>query len=208
MESLLNTTRKKRELLEEVHACQLCPRMECSRKVLSDHNGDWNARILFVAEAPGRLGAQVTGIPLFGDRTGDRFEDILNRMGVRRSDVFITNAVLCNPRNKLGNNDTPTSSEVKNCSPFLKRTIDYVDPAVVIALGRVALEVLKRISSHDLTLRRSVGRLHFWNGRHLGVLYHPGPRTTVHRSWKLQLDDARRLAESAMRVLSERQQIL
>jgi uracil-DNA glycosylase family 4 len=202
---LLNTNRKKRELLEEVYACRLCARMECSRKVLSDRNGDWSAGILFVAEAPGRLGAEVTGIPLFGDRTGDRFERILNRMELRRSDVFITNAVLCNPRNKVGNNDTPTSSEVKNCSPFLRRTIECVDPAVVIALGRVALEVLKMVSSHDLTLRESVGRLHFWNERRLGVLYHPGPRSAVHRSWKLQLEDATGLAESAMSALAETQ---
>ncbi|MGH9433394.1 MAG: uracil-DNA glycosylase family protein, partial [Terriglobia bacterium] len=90
--------------------------MKCSRKVLSDRNGDWSAEILFVAEAPGRLGAEVTGVPLFGDRTGDRFEEILKRMKLRRSDVFITNAVLCNPRDDDGNNDTPKRLEIDNCS--------------------------------------------------------------------------------------------
>src|SRR3954470_15153886 len=62
----------KLQLLQEVQACVLCNRMGCSRRVLSDLNGDWGSHILFVAEAPGRLGAEKTGIPLFGDRTGDR----------------------------------------------------------------------------------------------------------------------------------------
>jgi uracil-DNA glycosylase family 4 len=197
MGSSLSTNKNKKELLEEAHSCQLCPRMGCSRKVLSDRNGDWSAEILFVAEAPGRLGAEVTGIPLFGDRTGDRFDEILAHMKLRRSDVFLTNVVLCNPRDNAGNNDTPTRLEINNCFSFLKRTIQYVDPTVVIALGRVALEALKRIDGHGLSLKESGGRLHSWNGRHLGVLYHPGPRTAIHRPWKLQLEDAKKLGLSA-----------
>lgn len=176
--------------------------MACSRKVLSDLNGNWSAQILFVAEAPGRLGAEVTGIPLFGDRTGDRFEDILKRMKLRRSDVFITNAVLCNPRDEAGNNDSPGRSEINNCHSFLERTIEYVNPNVVVALGRVALDALSKIEEHGLTLKNSCGHLHKWNGRRLGVLYHPGPRTMVHRPWKLQLEDAHNLAQSVTRLLS------
>src|SRR5579859_4259796 len=67
-------------LLQDAQACSLCERMTCSRRVLSDLNGHWNADIVFVAEAPGRLGAEKTGIPLFGDRTGDRFEELLRAM--------------------------------------------------------------------------------------------------------------------------------
>ena len=185
-----------------MHSCLLCARVRCSRKVLSDLNGDWSSQILFVAEAPGRLGAEVTGIPLFGDRTGDRFEEILKQMRLRRSEVFITNAVLCNARDEAGNNDTPSQSEIKNCSSFLRRTVEFVNPRVVIALGRVALQALNRINEHGLTLRDSVGHLHNWNGRRLGVLYHPGPRTAVHRSWELQLEDADKVARAARRTLS------
>ena len=73
-----------------------------SRRVLSDLNGNWGAKALFVAEAPGRLGAQLTGIPLSQDRTGMRFEGLLKAMKWNRSSVFITNAVLCNPRDGGG----------------------------------------------------------------------------------------------------------
>jgi uracil-DNA glycosylase len=174
-----------------------------SRRVLSNLNGAWNAQILFVAEAPGRLGAEVTGIPLFGDRTGDRFGELLSAMGWRRHGIFITNAVLCNPRDAAGNNSTPTRQEIKNCSCLLQRTIEIIDPLVVVALGRVALEGLKLVATHNLTLRSSAGRVFPWNKRMLGVLYHPGPRTVIHRSWKRQITDARKLAAQSSRFLGK-----
>lgn len=193
------------QLVMEANACGLCPRMANSRRVLSDLNGPWKAEVLFVAEAPGRLGAEVTGIPLFGDRTGDRFEELLGAMGWRRCSVFITNAILCNPRDEAGNNDTPSRREVTNCSGWLRRTIELVDPILVVALGRSALEALKLIADHQCELRASAGRIFCWNNRKLGVLYHPGPRTTVHRSWGKQLEDARQLSIAASSFLSTSQ---
>jgi len=169
--------------------------MTCSRRVLGDLNGSWTADIVFVAEAPGRLGAEKTGIPLFGDRTGDRFEQLLCEMKLKRNEVFITNAILCNPRSKEGNNDSPKLAEIRNCSKLLERTIEVVNPKFVIALGRVALEALKIIQPHDLTLRQDVACVTFWGERQLIALYHPGPRTVVHRSWQDQLRDAKRVGD-------------
>lgn len=175
--------------------------MADSRRVLSDLNGSWETQIVFVAEAPGRLGAEVTGVPLFGDRTGDRFEELLGVMGWQRSSVFITNAVLCNPRDDSGNNDTPSRRELMHCSGWLRRTIELIDPIIVVALGRVALEALKLLSDHNRELHSSAGHIFPWNNRKLGVLYHPGPRTVVHRSWRKQLADARRLSAGATKLL-------
>ena len=191
-----------RRLLQDAQACTLCERMTCSRRVLSDLNGAWNADVVFVAEAPGRLGAEKTGIPLFGDRTGDRFDVLLHEMGFERHEVFITNAILCNPRNEDGNNDSPKSIEIENCSQLLGRTIENVDPKFVVALGRIALEALKLVRSHDVSLRRDVAKLKSWGKRQLVVLYHPGPRTVVHRPWKKQLNDARKVGKLLRREIS------
>lgn len=166
---------------------------------------------MFVAEAPGRLGAEITGIPLFGDRSGDRFEELLKAMGWSRSRVFITNAVLCNPRDGQGNNDVPSTTEIKNCSDFLRRTISVVDPMLVIALGRVALNALRAVHPHELELKPSAGKVTRWGERYLGVLYHPGPRTQVHRTWNHQLRDAKALAAFAARelkILPSREELL
>jgi uracil-DNA glycosylase family 4 len=187
--------------MEDVQACTLCTRMCQSRRVLSDFNGDWNARVLFVAEAPGRLGAEKTGIPLFGDRTGDRFEELLKKMRFSRSEVFISNAILCNPRDEKGNNDSPSVKEIRNCSAFLKRTIEAVSPDVVVALGRIALNALALVWPHALDLKESVGTISAWNRYKLGVLYHPGPRAGIHRSWDVQLKDATRLAAAIRKFL-------
>lgn len=175
--------------------------MKSSRKVLSERNGDWKADVMFVAEAPGRLGAEVTGVPLFGDRTGDRFEELLSAMNWSRSRVFITNAVLCNPRNEQGNNDLPSTREIVQCSCFLSRTLAAVNPRLVIALGRVALGALALIQPHEITLRGSAGQMMPWGERYLGVLYHPGPRTQVHKKWPDQVRDAKEIARLAKDVL-------
>lgn len=182
----------------------MCMRMGNSRRVLTDLNGPWDAQVVFVAEAPGRLGAEVTGIPLFGDRTGDRFEELLAAMRWNRSDVFITNAVLCNPRDEDGNNDTPTREEIGNCSRLLQQTLDVINPALVVALGRVALNALRTVFGHEADLRTHAGEIIAWGSRRLGILYHPGPRTAVHRSWNLQVRDAKKIAEEASHFLMPR----
>ena len=92
MPSAPDKLRVQRRLVLAAHDCKICSRMCESRRVLTDLNGSWSAKIMFIAEAPGRLGAERTGIPLFGDRTGDRFDQILKVMDLRRSEVFITNA--------------------------------------------------------------------------------------------------------------------
>jgi len=161
--------------------------------ILSERNGRLQSRILVVAEAPGRLGAARTGIPLFGDQSGRNFEQLLAAAGLERSDVFITNAILCNPRDERGRNATPTAAEIQNCSPFLGRTIALIDPRIVIALGAVALKALALLAPHSIVLKRDVGQPISWNDRLLVGMYHPSPRAQLHRSLALQCDDFRSL---------------
>ena len=178
-----------------VQHCTLCPRL-CSRyKVMSDHNGNIYSKVIFVAEAPGRLGADRTGIPLFGDKTGDNFEVLMGNIGWNRADVFITNAVLCNPRQDNGNNATPTIEEIESCSTFLEMTIELIQPDVVVSLGTVALRALDTLYPHGLDLKRDVANPAPWAGRFLVPLYHPGPRALIHRPLTQQRADYVALAK-------------
>jgi uracil-DNA glycosylase family 4 len=149
--------------------------------------------VLFVAEAPGRLGADRTGIPLYGDQSGRNFDELLEVAGLHRGDVFVTNAVLCNPRDDRGRNATPTMIEIRNCLPFLRRTIELVDPELVIALGVVALRALAFVAPHAVTLREAVAQPVAWNNRLLVAMYHSSPRAELHRSRSQQREDFRRL---------------
>lgn len=168
-------------LLNSVQNCTLCSRMCNRKKVLSNLNGSLNSKVLFIAEAPGRLGAECTGIPLLGDKTGDNFEMLLSNIGWQREDIFITNSILCNPQDEDGNNSTPTVDEIKNCSNYLQMTINIINPDVIVTLGVKALDSLKHLYSHNFKLKEEVGKCLNWEHRKLVPFYHMGPMALIHR---------------------------
>lgn len=168
--------------------------MEGRTRVLGPASGPLAARLLFVAEAPGRLGADRSGVPLTGDRAGRTFATLLDAGGFEGSAVFVTNAVLCNPRDAAGRNDRPSDREVANCGSHLARLIEIIQPEWVVTLGVVALAALRRIAPHGLVLARDVGRPVPWHGRRLVPLYHPGPRALIRQPLSLQCADYQRLA--------------
>lgn len=187
------------QLVAEVKACKKCKRMENSERVLGHSSGSLNAALMFVGEAPGRLGADNSRIPFHGDQSGHNFEALIEHVGVSRYQAFITNAVLCNPRDNSGNNSTPTKEEVQNCTNFLKRQIDLVQPNIVVTLGATALKATTLVEAHSLTLTTAVRSSNRWYGRLLVPLYHPGQRAMVHRSFGNQLADYQFIAESLRR---------
>lgn len=167
--------------------------MEGRRRVLGHLNGDPDATILFVGEAPGRRGAELHGVPFRGDASGHNFEHLLAACGLEREAVFITNAVICNPRSPEGNNAPPTAAELANCGHWLRETVELVNPELVVALGAVALRALARIETHDLRVGRDAGRTVPWWDRRLAALYHPGGRARSRRSLDQQIKDWRRV---------------
>lgn len=188
------------KLVREVQACKKCARMCGSARVLSFAAGNLNARVLFIGEAPGRLGADQTEIPFHGDTSGNNFEDLLTFAALRREAVFITNAALCNAKDQDGNNATPNTQEIQNCSGFLRRQIELIDPAVVVTLGNAALRATALLESHGLELSKHVRTANHWFGRLLVPLYHPGQRAMMHRSLTNQRADYQFVAELARRL--------
>jgi uracil-DNA glycosylase family 4 len=171
--------------------------------VLSAASGPPEARILFVGEAPGRLGAGRTGKPFSGDVSGDRLERLLQAAGLVRDSVFVTNAVLCLPLDSAGRNRTPRSREVAACNQWLNETILSVNPSMVVAMGRVALESIRRIEIHGLELSDAGSTPVAWHGRALATVYHPGARSQVHRPWEQQLNDWAHLGRWVMEAGNE-----
>lgn len=190
------------ELVNEARTCTRCPAM-CGRSaVLSKLNGSHGARIMFIGEAPGRKGADRTRVPFSGDQSGANFDRFLNSIDLTREQIFITSAALCNPRTDSGANRKPTQKELTNCSDFLRRTIELIDPRVIVTLGSVALEALKRIQYHDLTLKTSAAQMHAWQERVLVPIYHPSPQVLAsHRREAEQLRDYQVVAK-AVRINS------
>jgi DNA polymerase len=174
------TTQKKFNLLAaEAANCLVCERMRDRQAVLSNLNGTLEPRVMFIAEAPGRNGADRTRIPFHGDTSGKNFAALLASAGLTREEIFITNTVLCSPRKPSGANDKPNRTEISNCAHFLRRQIELIDPPVVATLGAVALDALKLIEPHSYQLREHAAQILNWNGRLLVPLYHPSPQVII-----------------------------
>lgn len=122
--------------------CRRCPALAANRRCVVNGYGDPQADVLVVGEAPGRHGADRTGVPFTGDRSGRRLQALLIQAGLsleedpaverpRLQGVFLTNVVRCNPPG----NRNPTRQEVANCAGFLKEELEAVRPRVVVAVG-------------------------------------------------------------------------
>jgi len=142
-------------------------------------------------------GADRTRVPFSGDQSGANLDRFLDSIKLTREEIFITSAALCNPRSESGANRRPAQKELKNCSSFLRRTIEVVNPRVIVTLGSVALEALKRIQYHEFNLKESAAQIQSWNNRVLVPIYHPSPQVLAsHRREAEQLQDYQVVAKA------------
>ena len=92
-------------------------------------DGNPKADLVFVGEGPGR-DEDAQGLPFVG-RAGKLLTQMIEAMGLQRSDVYIGNVVKCRPpENRL-----PEPDEIKTCSPYLLRQLDVIAPKVIVCLG-------------------------------------------------------------------------
>ena len=111
-----------------VEDCERCPNLVESRTQIVNGVGPIDASLLIVGEAPGE-NEDKQGEPFVG-KSGDLLNDELNKNGISRSDVRITNTIRCRPKD----NRDPRKNEIKNCFGYLENEISVVDPDVVLTL--------------------------------------------------------------------------
>jgi DNA polymerase len=123
-----------------------------------------------VGEAPG-ADEDLQGEPFVG-KAGQLLTKIIQAMGVQRADVFIANVLKCRPDMPGGatGNRRPTTAEMQTCLPYLRAQIEAIKPAVLVALGSVAMEGLLGSVEPMARLR---GRWHEFQGIPLMATYHP-----------------------------------
>lgn len=185
------------KLSKQAQSCFVCEQMQDKIAVLSESNGNINPKVMFIAEAPGRQGGDRTRKPFTGDKSGENFDKFIASINLERTDIFIMNAVLCSPRKPSGANRKPSKKEIRNCSPFLKKTIDLINPPIIATLGSVALEALKLLELHNFSLKSDVGKILNWREILLVPLYHPSPQVLAsHRRETQQLEDYKVLAKA------------
>jgi uracil-DNA glycosylase family 4 len=155
------------DLFHEASGCVRCPLHQGRTKVVFG-SGNANADLMFVGEAPGMHEDQ-QGLPFVG-RAGKLLDQLLQEVGLQRSDVFITNVLLCRPP---GNRD-PQPDEIDTCKPYLHRKIELIEPKVICTLGNFATKLLTR-SQRGITGVHGRPQVHELGGRTVRVfpIYHP-----------------------------------
>ncbi len=199
----MSSTKQRRfeTLAKHARKCRICPDLADKTAVLSGQNGNINPKVMFIAEAPGRQGADRTRKPFTGDNSGKNFQILLDSINLKREEIFITNAVLCSPRKPSGANRRPKKSEMNNCASFLEKTIKLINPPIIATLGTVALEALQKIEMHDLKIKENVAKVGSWNGYKLIPLYHPSPQVIAsHRNLAEQLKDFKNLGREIKKL--------
>lgn len=120
------------EIAGQVRACKLCRLHEQATNAVPGA-GDPNAEIMFIGEGPG-FNEDKQGLPFVG-RSGDYLEYLLNLIGLKRDQVFITNVV----KHRPPENRDPLPDEMLACKPYLDRQIEIIDPLVIATLGRFSM---------------------------------------------------------------------
>lgn len=120
------------DLAKEVAACRRCPLAQGRTRAVPGE-GPENAAIMFIGEGPGFHEDQ-QGRPFVG-AAGQFLDELLQSIGLRRDEVYITNVVKCRPP---GNRD-PQPDEIEACQSYLDRQIALIKPKVIVTLGRYSM---------------------------------------------------------------------
>lgn len=167
-------------LREAVAGCRACNLCETRRQTVFGV-GHLRAHCMIVGEAPGET-EDARGEPFVGE-SGQLLDRMLRAIGLSRAStastaagpdtaasaarqVYIANALKCRPPR----NRNPTPPELATCQPYLARQVALVQPRVIIAMGRFAVQSLL---GSDEPIGKLRGQVHRWRGVPLVVTYHP-----------------------------------
>jgi len=175
-----------RALLEKFDGCAL--KHTATRLVFAD--GNPQARVMFVGEAPGR-DEDIEGLPFVG-RSGKLLDRMIAAIGLDRSKAYIANVIPWRPPG----NRTPTPQETQICLPFIQRQIELVNPDVLVTLGNPSTQTL-------LSTREGIMRT---RGKWLN--YDTGTRTiraiaTFHPAYLLRSPSYKRMCWLDLRAIAK-----
>ncbi len=164
------------ELYREIQGCQKCV-LGQSRSHAVPGEGPDDAAIMFIGEAPG-FHEDRQGRPFVG-AAGSYLNELLDRIGLKREEVYITNVIKCRPP---ANRD-PQPVEIETCQPYLDRQIALIRPKLIVTLGRFSMQ--------RYFPGASITRIHGQPKRVGNVIYYPifHPAAALHQPrWRETLE--------------------
>ena len=160
--SIIEAENSLRQIAEEVQNCKRCP-LSYSRKNSVPGEGPANSEILFIGEGPGFYENE-QGRPFVG-QAGKYLEELLHKIGLNRTEVYITNVVKCRPP---ANRD-PQDEELNACRDFLERQIQVIQPRIIVTLGRFSMARYFK----DAKISLVHGNAIWVKGQMIIPMYHP-----------------------------------
>lgn len=144
--------------------CSRCKLHALGRTQVVFGVGSPTADLMFVGEGPGQ-DEDLQGIPFVG-RAGQLLTRIIEAINLTREQVYIANVVKCRPPG----NRNPEPDEISACEPFLRRQVEAIRPAVIVALGTFAAQTLLQTKDSITKLR---GRVYRYGDARLVPTFHP-----------------------------------
>jgi len=150
------------KIASEVIGCPLC-KLSRSRRNAVPGDGQLSSKIMFVGEAPGK-NEDEQGKPFVG-AAGMILNQALEKAGIKRAEVFITNVVKCRPPG----NRVPENDERSICRQYLDRQISLIAPKIICILGSTAYSSI--LGGKSITKNR--GKIMERNGQKYFLTIHP-----------------------------------
>jgi uracil-DNA glycosylase family 4 len=182
-----------KRLSERNTKCTNCKLYECATHVVMG-SGNLDSEIVLVGEAPGRKEDEL-GLPFVGT-AGDLLDKLLDKICLRREDLFITNILKCRPPN----NRRPKKGEISDCEPILIEQLRIVKPKVIVPMGNSAISYFfERYGLGNAVIGNVHGKMfeveNGWGKLTLLPLYHPAA-AIYRRSLLSELENDMRILKS------------
>jgi DNA polymerase len=175
-----------REMREDIGDCKKCG-LSIKRIHIVFGEGNPDAELMFIGEAPGKE-EDVQGRPFVGE-AGVLLTRLIEKMGLKREDVYIANIVKCRPP---ANRD-PEFDEIEECRRFVERQIEIINPRIIISLGRISASTLIGDSKIKITAVR--GKFFYFKGIPVMPTFHPAYLMRNPKDKWLTWDDAQKVLE-------------
>ncbi len=150
-------------LQNQVESCNRCS-LAKSRTQAVFGNGNKQADWMLIGEAPGHH-EDLEGQPFVG-QAGQLLTEMIRALGLEREQVYIANILKCRPPK----NRDPKKEEIEQCYEYLQKQVDFVQPQMILAVGRIAAQTLLKT---DAPLAKLRNKEHQFSGVPMVVVYHP-----------------------------------
>lgn len=157
----MNKLKELEKIAQEIKNCRICRQNKSGLAVVGE--GDPDAKVMFVGEAPGKQEAKV-GRPFIG-RSGKFLRSLIAEVGLTEEGVYITS-----PVKYLPDRGTPTSDDIAHGRKHLNKQIAVIKPLIIVLLGRVAAQA---VLEEKISVMQKHGEIIKRDGRRYFLTIHP-----------------------------------